>query len=382
MRILFLVGRLSAGGAERVAVTLASAWAQAGHQVTLAPTFIPKGECFYPLSPQVDLHWLADDIKPTGQPLLTLRKLGALRALIAAQQPDVVVSFLTNVNVMALLATMGKRVPVIVCERTDPVHGRSAGRVLKILRRLLYPRAAAVVVQTQAAIQGMETQVPGAQHIVSISNPLPEALVALDSPVARRAAACVDDNADTGMKQVVAMGRLIATKQFDVLIRVFANLAERFPNWGLTIWGEGPMRESLQAQIDDAGLTDRIRLAGRTSEPWQAVAQADVFAMTSAVEGFPNVLLEAMALGLPCVTMDCPSGPAEMTNQGEDGLLVPMGDEAELGRALERLMQDHHLRASLGLRAAQSVRARYGLSAVLVQWDDLMRDVAKTGKQS
>ena len=382
MRILFLVGRLSAGGAERVAVTLASAWAQAGHQVTLAPTFIPKGECFYPLSPQVDLHWLADDIKPTGQPLLTLRKLGALRALIAAQQPDVVVSFLTNVNVMALLATMGKRVPVIVCERTDPVHGRSAGRVLKVLRRLLYPRAAAVVVQTQAAIRGMEAQVPGAQHIVSISNPLPEALVALDSPAAKRAAASVASGTDQGVRQLVAMGRLISTKQFDVLIRVFAKLAARFPNWALTIWGDGPMRESLQAQIDGAGLTARVRLAGRTSEPWQAVAQADVFAMTSAVEGFPNVLLEAMALGLPCVTMDCPSGPAEMTRQGEDGLLVPMGDEAKLGYALERLMQNSHLRAELGLRAAQSVRARYGLLAVLTQWDDLMQDAIQVRRQA
>lgn len=378
MRIVFLVGRLSAGGAERVATTLASAWAEAGHQVALVPTFVPKGECFYPLSPKVDLHWLADEVQARRQPWLTLRKLAAMRALIAARKPDIVVSFLTNVNVMALLASAGLRVPVVVCERTDPVHGRSAGKVLRMLRRRLYPRAAAVVVQTQAAVRGMREQVPGVQRMTAIGNPLPDALERFDREQGSRRAAV---RAAQHGCLLTAMGRLIPSKQFDVLIRAFAPLAGRQPDWRLEIWGEGPMRAALQTQIDAAGLGGRIRLAGRTSEPWSAMAQADAFVMTSAVEGFPNVLLEAMALGLPCLALDCPSGPAEMTRQGEDALLVPLGDEPGLTLALERLMQDVQLRADLGRRAAISVRARYGLPAVLTQWQALMQDVTQTGSQ-
>lgn len=374
MRILFLVGRLSAGGAERVATTLASAWAESGHAVRLTPTFVPKGECFYPLSPKVDLHWLAEDLRPGSSPLMTLRKLSALRRMVEQQKPDVIVSFLTNVNVMALLATAGLGVPLIVCERTDPVHGRSAGRVLKSLRRLLYPRAAAVVVQTQAAIEGMRGQVPRARHIVSIANPLPEALASMAPAVGTQ-----EDKA-SGLvpgHQLAAMGRLIPSKQFDVLIRVFAGLAASFPLWQLRIWGEGPMRDTLQAQIDGLGLADRILLAGRTAEPWRVLAQADAFAMTSAVEGFPNVLLEAMSLGLPSVVMDCPSGPAEMTSQGCDALLVPLGDEGALAASLGRLLQDADERVRLGRQAAQSVRERYGLPAILAQWDALMQTTVK-----
>lgn len=380
MRILFLVGRLSAGGAERVATTLSSAWAEAGHQVTLTTTFLPKGECFYPLSPKVDLHHLADDVTPCAQPLLTYRKLAAMRALLTEGKPDVVVSFLTNVNIMALLASTGLRVPLIVCERTDPVHGRSAGGVLKVLRRLLYPRAAAVVVQTQAAMQGMRGQAPGVSRMTAIGNPLPEALERFDRERGGKRVGAVAATPDSP-RVLTAMGRLIASKQFDVLIRVFASLAERHPHWRLDIWGEGPMRASLQEQIAASGLSERILLAGRTSEPWQAMAQADAFAMTSAVEGFPNVLLEAMALGLPCVALDCPSGPAEMTRQGEDALLVPMGDELALAQALDKLMHDDSLRTAMGRRAAVSVRARYGLPAVLTQWQTLMSDVTKAGKK-
>jgi glycosyltransferase involved in cell wall biosynthesis len=368
---VFLVSSLRAGGAERVAATLASAWAEAGHEVRLVPTFVPKGECFYPLSPKVQLHHLADEVQAGAQPGLTLRKLRAMRAMMKRWQPDVAVSFLTNVNVMTLLACLGLRLPVVVSERTDPVHGEFAGRVLKALRRALYPRAAAVVVQTQAAIAGMNTDTPGARRVVAIGNPLPQGLEAFERAPEAPDAGC----------ELAAMGRLVPSKQFDVLIRVFAGLARDYPDWRLTIWGEGPMREALQRQIDSAGLSARVRLAGRTSGPWQALACASAFAMTSAVEGFPNVLLEAMAIGLPCVSMDCPSGPAEISRQGQDALLTPPGDEPALAQTLARVMADADLRAQLGQRAALSVRERYGLPAVLALWQALLDSVIQEGKQ-
>src|SRR5690606_16272064 len=137
-------------------------------------------------------------------------------------------------------------------------------------------------------------------------------------------------------------------KQFDVLIEVFALLAPQFPDWDLVIWGEGPVRDLLLKQISALNMEERIALPGRTPQPWDELAKAEAFALTSSVEGFPNVLLEAMALGLPCIAFDCPSGPAEMTRNGQDALLVPLGDVAGLCKGLEQLMQDDELRKKLG----------------------------------
>ena len=373
MKILMLVSSMHAGGAERVAATLVNAWAERGDEVTLLPTYSAKGSCFYPVSDAVELVWLADLAQVrSGGPLAGVRRLRALRAYIKSSKPDVIVSFLTNVNVAAIVATRGLKIPLIVCERTNPVVGPSAGRVLSAARRLTYPLADLVTVQAQATVAPFRDMVPGLRGLAVIPNPLPPELA--DAPVAARTPS------PDGHRRLMAMGRLVQPKQFDLLIDVFAKLAPSHPHWDLCIWGEGPDREALQARIDRLGLSKRVVLEGRTETPWQALAEGDAFVLASAVEGFPNVLLEAMALGLPCAAFDCPSGPREMTREGQDGLLVPAGDRDALAQALDRLMSDDALRLTLGERGASAARERYALPAVLRQWDALFARVgAPTG---
>lgn len=370
MKILLLVSSMHAGGAERVAATLVNAWTDRGDTVTLVPTYSSKGTCFYPVSDAVNLIWLADRVGTrSGGPLAAWRRLRTLRELIREQNPDVVVSFLTNVNVAAILATkvLGKLdIPLIVCERTNPVAELSTGRVWRIARRWLYPRADMVTVQADDTVGPFARQVPGIKQLKVIPNPLPPEL--LDAPL-------VDTHAVTPRKQLVAMGRLAPAKRFDLLIDVFADLAGEFPDWDLSIWGEGADREDLQARIDAADLGNRVQLRGRTDAPWDALSQGQAFVLSSAVEGFPNVLLESMALGLPCVTFDCPSGPREMTRDGQDAVLVPAGDRDKLRDGLRRVFSDPALRQELGKRAAESVRNRYALPAVLAQWDVLFDSV-------
>ncbi|WP_459615715.1 glycosyltransferase family 4 protein [Bordetella sp. 2513F-2] len=362
MRIMLLVSSMHAGGAERVAATLVNAWAARGDEATLVPTYSSKGVCFYPLSDAVELCWLADHAGTrAGGPLAAARRLAALRALIRRRAPDVVVSFLTNVNVAAVLATRGLGVPLIVCERTNPAVAQ-LGRVWSGLRRLCYPHADVVTVQAQATVAPFARRVPGLRRLEVVPNPLPPELAA--APLA-------DTAGGTGRRRLVAMGRMVPEKQFDQLIAAFAELAPRQPEWDLWIWGDGPQRASLETQVRAAGLAERVHMPGRTEAPWEELGRAQAFAMSSAVEGFPNVLLEAMALGLPCVSYDCPSGPREITREGEDALLVPLGDRAGLRDAIGRLMDEPALRAQLGSRAAQSVRSRYALPAVLARWDEL-----------
>lgn len=362
MNILFFVSSMHAGGAERVAATLASAWARRGDTVTLVCSYSGRGTCFYPLHERVRILWLADHLarlRWTGP----LKKLWAVRQLVHEVKPDVIVSFLTNVNVTVLLATRGLTTPVIVCERTDPVYGDNLEPILTSLRRWTYPWAHRVLVQTTQSVAHLRRVAARVRRLSVIPNPLPP-----DLPALRQS-----EPADTGRFVLMAMGRFHPVKQFDHLIDTFGSLADRYPDWDLEIWGDGPQREVLLAQIERLGLGARVSLPGRTAEPWEVMMHAHAFVLSSRVEGFPNALLEAMALGLPCVALDCPSGPSELSDGGRVAVLVPQNDASAFSAALARIMGESTTwRETLGARAATSVRMRYGLDEVLRLWDEVL----------
>ncbi len=359
MRILFLVSSMHGGGAERVAATLANAWARRGDEVTLVCCYSDRGTCVYALEPGVRLLWLADRIRGPRW-LRPLTKLFALRGLARETAPDRALSFLTNVNVGALLATRGTGLPLVVSERTDPAHSMNLQTALRILRRWTYPWAHGVVVQTARSRDHLLHLAPGLRRLHVVVNPLPDGL-----PPARDS-----EPGPPGRRRIVALGRFNPVKRFDALIEIFAGLAARHPDWDLVIWGDGPRREPCLRRVAALGLGDRIRLPGRTESPWDEMLGAHAFVLSSAVEGFPNAMLEAMALGLPCAASDCPSGPRELSRDGQDALLAPAGDDQALAAALDQLMSaTPQWREAMGRRAAASVRDRYGLARILEQWD-------------
>jgi glycosyltransferase involved in cell wall biosynthesis len=363
MKIVLLVSSLGAGGAERVASTLCNAWAARGDQVTLIPTFSGGGQPFYKVSDAVETIRLADVVGSARKSLMSsLRRLFALRKLIADRRPDVIVSFLPNVNVAAILASARLRIPVIICERTDP-SSCPMPLSLRSACWLTYRYADLVIVQTSAVASSIHRVYPALRRVDAIPNPLPPeiATVRRTTAIGKR-------------KTLLSLGRLSVEKQVNLIIDAFASVAPDFEDWDLHIYGDGPLKNDLEKQIRDLGMAGRVFLKGQTVEPWKITADADLFVMTSRFEGFPNAMLEAMGIGLPCVVFDCPSGPREISDDGEDARLVKPDDRGDLVEALAELMGDEGLRARLGSRARTAVMSRFSAESVLDGWDGAFRE--------
>ena len=355
--ILFLVSSMQGGGAERVAALLSNYWAEQGHRVTLMPTFSGRGECLYPLDPGVKLDFLADRVGAARKtPWTLLRRFLALRRVIKTERPDVVLSFLTHVNVAAILAARGSGVPVIVSERIHPLH-TDASALWKWARKRTYPMADLTIVQTRAAEEWMRANIPRARCAL-IPNPV---------VLPAKAGTAVSIPAP-GRHLLLAAGRLDPQKGFDLLINAFNRVSSLFPDWDLCILGEGVERPNLEALRNTLDLSDRVHLPGRVDDMADRYARADLFALSSRYEGFPNVLLEALASGLPAVSFDCPSGPADIIRHETDGLLVEPESTDKLAAALARLMGEVALRARFAARAVEA-KDRFSLERIGPLWD-------------
>ena len=366
VRVTFVISGLVVGGAERILTAIANGWAGAGWHVSILTLDGPDQPPFFPVDPLVDVRRL--DLAGVSRGRVdairnNVRRLARLRRAVASTRPDVVISFMDRTNVLTLLATIGTQVPVIVSDRTSADPGSHG--IWHILRRIAYRRARWIVVQTAGAARAMPASLR--RQTVTIPNPV---LTPVADPVGRPASP-VKLRPSRRTHHVVALGRLVPQKGFDLLIEAFATVVERVPTARLSIWGEGPERAMLTDLIAQRNLRDVVALEGETRMPAAAIEAADVFVLSSRIEGFPNVLIEAMAAGRPVVAVDCRFGPAEIIEPGDNGLLVPAGDGSALADAIVELLTKPDLAGALGANA-RSVRGRFAFEAILERWTDLV----------
>lgn len=362
MKITCVIDSLSYGGAERVMAFLAGGLAGRGHTISLIT-----------LSPEIpDFYSVPDTVSRSSLPTVGLlrwydlpgqaRRLKELREAVAAQRPDTVISFIDATNVLTLLALPAGKPPVIVCERIHPAF-HTLSPHWKLLRRLVYPRAARVVMLTGDSLKWAAEHFPGWKSAV-IPNPVPAPSF---SPGSGRPAFFERP------LNVIAAGRLHRQKGFDLLLESFARLAARFPDWQLTILGEGSERAGLEGMAGRLGLADRVKFPGLTKNLADIFRFADLFALSSRYEGFPNALTEALACGLPAVSFECPSGPSEIIRHGIDGLLVPDGDTRAFSEAMAELMTNAPKRALMAKRAPE-IQGRFAPASYLDSWEKLLSE--------
>lgn len=358
--ICFLTGTLNAlAGAERVTASIANALAARGYRVHVlslwdeASAFTLHSAlhhgALFPTRPSFKQQYGA-----------TVRRI---RRYMAAHGIDVLVEvdpMLTLFTLPALLGTRTRRVAWEHCHFDEDL-GKPARRVA---RRLAARTAAAVVVLTDADRRRWQAAICHRFRITAIANPLPFGLPAAPAPAQART--------------VLAVGRLIDAKGFDILLRAWEAVVRQAPDWRLEIVGEGPERPALEAMAARPGVAGTVSLPGARTDIESAYRQAGVFCLSSRYEGFGLVLLEAMAFGLPTVASACEAGPKALLVDGVNAVTVPPEDPVALAQALLRVIGDVALQRRLAQGGRQTAAA-HTVERMADQWEALLGEVTSSG---
>lgn len=352
-RVLLVSASLEGGGAERQLAELANHWAVRHVPITLVTWTGIEIRDFYRL--HSDVHRIHLNMVCDGQGffqsvMFNVRRIRSLRRVLLTVKPTAVLSFLTETNVLTILASLGLRTRLVISERANPASDTTVPRVWKALRRCLYWRSHTVVAQTTAAAEWI------ARNCGARTRVIPNVLRDLPIPDCERE------------PLIVAVGRLAHQKGFDLLVRAFAQVAADFPGWSVAILGEGKERSTLLQLCGELGVSGRVILVGQVADVDSWFARAGVVIQPSRFEGFPNALLEAMGMGVAVITADCPSGPSELIEDGVNGRLVPVEDVGALAVALRQLLSSPDIRARFG-REATKVRERFHSDRIMARWN-------------
>jgi len=335
LRIAFFLHDLRGGGVERISVHLANELCKMGHSVDIVLVNRTGNPAYFSaIDQRIDVRELAQT--------RTLTSAIGFRSFIKMEKPDLVISALTHINVSTLLATMFLSVKphVIVVEHNHRMGRFSRGEAIDISQTVrlafrlapwLYGRAETIGAVSRGAREGLARALKRPEsEILVLNNPVPTPAT-LDAEDAKAVLSWVGKKDDP---YILGVGALSYEKNFDLLIKAFAQL-RKSRKARLVIAGEGPMRAALEKAAEDTGFGEDILLPGFISDPFTLMRHASVFALTSRWEGLPTVLIEAMSIGVSVVSTDCPSGPAEILQDGALGRLVPMDNVDAFSSALD-----------------------------------------------
>lgn len=360
MQLVFYISTLTGGGAERVVANLANAFAGAGHTVSVVTVLsndneysLDKGVRRYVLEKKTSSNYLVRNIK----------RVTALRKVLKDIRPDLLISFMAEPNVRALIASRFLKIKTIVSIRNDP-NREYASKLSKFMAKTLFRLADGIIFQTPDARAWFPRRIQERSAI--IPNQVSDVFFQMGH---------VSD-----AHGIVAIGRLARQKNYECLIDAFSRIADQTGE-NLVIYGEQygdtGARSKLEGLVKGKGLEDRVFLPGETNCVQEKLAGAKLYVLPSDYEGMPNSLLEAMAVGVPCIATDCPcGGPRMVIENGVNGILVPVGDSNALAEAILRVLGDEDMRRRLGENAKGSAQA-YRRENVFAQWNDYFEQVQR-----
>lgn len=360
LHVAMLIGALTKGGTERVLVNLSEYLVNNGVKVTVVTQYQKESE--YPLNSNVKrvISDITEKECSKSRIINFKRRFFKLRNIWKQEKPDVILSFIGKNNMMAILTSRLLKIPVAVSVRGEPTM-EYYNSWMRFMARHLFKMADGVILQTKQCYDFFPEAVR--KKAVILKNPMNGSFFK-------------DRYEGDREKTLVSVGRLDANKNHEMLIRAFAGIADRYPEYKLIIYGEGELREYLTGLVSELRMQEKVFLPGAISNVQDAIYKTRVFILPSNTEGVPNTLIEAMILGLTVIATDCPcGGPADLIEHGVNGLLTPVGDVEKMKDNLQVALNDLQNSDLMGRNAAKTSDI-YRPEKNYKEWENYLRSLA------
>lgn len=360
-RIVFYISSLAKAGAQRVILNLTESLLGKGHQITIVTTAKVENEYELPKGAGRIISDIQGDEITSNRIINLKNRFSKLRNIWKSEQPDVIVSFIGKNNFMAILTAWGLKIPVVTSVRGDPKE-EYYNKIMEFLAKTLMGKAAGIILQTPDAREYF----PKWMHkkTIILENPLNPEFI---------------DEYYTGERtnEIVSVGRIDSNKNQKLIIDAFYRIADEFPDVKLVLYGDGEDRENLSNYVGNSYYKERISLPGAVSNVKDKIKKSKMFVLSSDTEGMPNALMEALALGIPCVSTDCPCGGPKMLMEGkENGILVPVGDSKKMAAAMRNILKDEKVWNEYS-KNAYKITENLNPKAVNKKWEDYLYSVMK-----
>lgn len=350
-RIVFFCGTLMQGGAERVISILSSKMKEQGYNVEIL-LFYDRA-INYDVDPRIKITIVEKECASKS----LLKRMLWMRQFMK-NNADIIVSFLAPFNMLALVSHLGLKSKIIVADRNDPRHVPNKF-IIRKLRDALYRFADGIVVQTMHNQRYFSREIQ--KKSVVISNPV-----------------ALGDKAGLALRtekkhEIVSVGRLMPQKNQMMLLEAFARIIDEFPDYCLTIYGDGPEKEHLLQRARSLGIQNRFFLPGNVQDVFDRIAKSELFVLCSNYEGMPNALIEAMCLGLPCVST-LVSGVEELIEHGVNGDIIKIGSTDEMVACMRNLLSNQNRRRVYAENAVK-LHSSLDVELIMQQWISYLDDI-------
>lgn len=354
-KIVFIIGKLSNGGAEKVISILANRFSSV---CEVSIVVMSECEVDYKLNKNVNIIFLAENFNKKKSIIKIFRKLHLLRKILKDIKPSIVISFLGDINIFTLIASMGLKVKTIVSERNYPKMNKyvKVTKYIFTINKFLYMFADTVVFQTNEIKECFPKLVQ--KKAIIIANPIDSKLPLTDY--------------NRMKKEVVVVSRIIKQKNIELLIEAFIDFSSIYKGYKLLIYGRGPLEETYKKMYLPYIKSGLIEFCGFRKDVHERICNSQLFVLSSSVEGMPNALMEAMAIGIPCISTDSLGGGVrEISDNGKYVLLSPIEDKEKLLNNMIRAignLEESKVRAK---NAREYIRNKYNTEAIIEKWQSL-----------